>query len=201
MNKVTKESLNGKIKKITYMRVPDSTVTICQLELLNGFSVRGESACVDPQNFDSELGEEHAFQDAFSKLWQLEGYLLKESLWQQEFYDSLPKAPRMHLPLNQSFGWALEMLEIGKRVAREGWNGKGMWLSLSVSQENTLAAARSIPADSFWSDNNRDYAKEQGGYATVLPCITMKTASGEILMGWLASQSDMLAKDWVVVEG
>lgn len=34
----------------------------------------------------------------------------------------------------------------------------------------------------------------------VLPSITMKTATGEILMGWLASQTDMLAEDWHVVE-
>ena len=31
------------------------------------------------------------------------------------------------------------------------------------------------------------------------PCITMKTATGEILMGWLASQTDMLAEDWLVI--
>ena len=42
MNKVTKDGIESKIKKVTYMRVPDSTVTICQLEMLNGFSVRGE---------------------------------------------------------------------------------------------------------------------------------------------------------------
>ena len=192
MNKVTKDGIESKIKKITYMRVPDSTVTICQLEMLNGFSVRGESACVDPQNFDKEVGEEYAYVDAFSKLWQLEGYLLKEALY-------IAKENPIAKYGISSFSWALDQLGAGKRVAREGWNGKGMWLSLSVSQENTLTAARSIPADSFWSDNNRDYAKEQGGYATVLPCITMKTATGEILIGWLASQSDMLANDWVVV--
>jgi len=199
MNKVTKDGIESKIKKIMYMRVPDSTVTICQLEMLNGFSVRGESACVDPQNFDKEVGEEYAYVDAFSKLWQLEGYLLKEALYIAKENPIAKYGISMHLQLYRGLGWALEQLEAGKRVAREGWNGKGMWLSLSVSYENTLAAARSVPADSFWSDNNRDYAKELGGYATVLPCITMKTASGEILMGWLASQSDMLAKDWVVV--
>ncbi|AXU20380.1 hypothetical protein C7W88_17015 [Novosphingobium sp. THN1] len=36
--------------------------------------------------------------------------------------------------------------------------------------------------------------------ATVLPCINMKTATGEILMGWLASQSDMLCEDWCVLD-
>ncbi len=93
-----------------------------------------------------------------------------------------------------TFGLALEALKLGKKVARAGWNGKGMWLSLSGD------GVREIPAGAFWSDNNAEYAAEQGGAAKVLPCITMKTATGEILMGWLASQSDMLAADWEIVE-
>jgi hypothetical protein len=96
-----------------------------------------------------------------------------------------------------TFGDAIEALKAGRKVARSGWNGKGMWLSLSVGVG--LAQARSIPAESFWSENNRKYAEDNGGFATVLPCITMKTATGEILMGWLASQSDMLSNDWEVV--
>ena len=99
-----------------------------------------------------------------------------------------------------TFGLAIEALKQGKRVARAGWNGKGMWLSLSSPPSPSgIALARIIPADAFWSHNNRAFAEEQGGFATVLPCITMKTATGEILMGWLASQTDMLAEDWRLV--
>ncbi len=93
-----------------------------------------------------------------------------------------------------SFGHAIEALKAGHRVARAGWNGKGMWLALSPG----VAA---LSADKFWAGPNRDYAEARGGAADVLPCITMKTATGEILMGWLASQSDMLANDWQIVEG
>lgn len=93
------------------------------------------------------------------------------------------------------FGQAIEALKDGKKVARAGWNGKGMWLSLSGD------GVRYIPASSFWSENNAEFAHQQpNGTAAVLPCITMKTATGEILMGWLASQTDMLAEDWVVVQ-
>lgn len=92
------------------------------------------------------------------------------------------------------FGRALHALKAGKRVARQGWNGKGMWLAYSPG-------VKALPADKFWAGPNRWYAQEQpGGTAEVLPCITMRTATGEILMGWLASQTDMLAEDWVVVE-
>lgn len=94
-----------------------------------------------------------------------------------------------------TFGSALEALKAGQRVARAGWNGKGMWLSLSGPLEG-----RKIGNESFWSQNNARYAAEQPDCsATVLPCITMKTATGEILMGWLASQTDMLMEDWLIV--
>lgn len=96
------------------------------------------------------------------------------------------------------FGDALRALKAGEKVARAGWNGKGMWLSLSCAG-GSFARARSIPSLWFWSENNRRYAEDNGGHATVLPCITMKTATGEILMGWLASQTDMLAEDWGIV--
>lgn len=93
-----------------------------------------------------------------------------------------------------TFGAALAALKAGARVARRGWNGKDMWLALSCN------GTREVAAGSFWAPPNRAYAERQpNGAAMVLPSITMKTATGEILMGWLASQTDMLAEDWVVV--
>ncbi|MGD9724765.1 MAG: DUF2829 domain-containing protein [Pirellulales bacterium] len=91
-----------------------------------------------------------------------------------------------------TFGAAIEHIKDGGRAAREGWNGKGMWIAFSPGPVEPL------PAANFWSPANQAYAEEQGGAAHVLPCITMKTATGEILMGWLASQSDMLAEDWAL---
>lgn len=76
--KVTKESIEGKIAKVDYLVLPDSTVTLCNITLKNGYSVRGESACVDPRNFNVEIGKGLAYKQAFDKLWPLEGYLLAE---------------------------------------------------------------------------------------------------------------------------
>jgi hypothetical protein len=99
-----------------------------------------------------------------------------------------------------TFGLALEALKKGAKVARAGWNGKGMWLSLSCNPGgNGIAGSREISFENFWSNNNSEYARQNGGSAVVLPCITMKTATGEILMGWLAPQTDMLAEDWQIV--
>ena len=98
------------------------------------------------------------------------------------------------LATHMDFGAAIRCMEAGNRVQRDGWNGKNMWIAISG-----LEGPRSVIATNFWSKHASDYAREIGGAALVLPCIIMKTATGEILMGWLASQSDMLAKDWRIV--
>lgn len=78
------------------------------------------------------------------------------------------------------FGWALSLLKDGRRMARSGWNGKGMWIYLCVP--------------------DGDYTLEVTGktYGR-LPYIYMKTADDK-LVPWLASQTDVLAEDWEEVE-
>lgn len=91
-----------------------------------------------------------------------------------------------------TFGEAIEALKQGKKVAREGWNGKGMFLWLK-------------PATTIKSDWCRDpilkaIVDANGGETEALGTICMKTADGKVLTGWLASQTDMLLEDWVIVE-
>jgi hypothetical protein len=65
--------------------VPElATLTLCILVLKNGFTVTGESACASPENFDKELGRRIAREHAVEKIWPLEGYLLKQSLFGQQ---------------------------------------------------------------------------------------------------------------------
>lgn len=52
--------------------------TACLLTLRNGYQVIGESSCVDPRNFDADLGKKIARDNARGKIWALEGYLLRE---------------------------------------------------------------------------------------------------------------------------
>lgn len=90
-----------------------------------------------------------------------------------------------------SFGHALFAMEQGARVCRQGWNGKGMWICIG---QGGLTDARN-----FWNEHTKAFAEANGGSAEVLPYLIMKTADNKILMGWLASQSDMLAHDWMVL--
>lgn len=62
-------------------------LTFCVIVLKNGFTVTGESACASPENFDPEIGCKVAYENARNKIWMLEGYLLKEKLYQ----DSIDK--------------------------------------------------------------------------------------------------------------
>jgi len=82
--KVEYEQIKKMLESLTfeYARIGNTTTTVCEAFLPNGFSVgSGKSACVDPDNFNYELGcryaKERAIQDAQNTLWQLEGYLLK----------------------------------------------------------------------------------------------------------------------------
>ena len=80
-NRVTVESIDAKIKGITTYHLPGTTITIAVITMENGFTVTGKSACADPANFDLEIGKENAVNNAYDKIWMLEGYLLKERLF------------------------------------------------------------------------------------------------------------------------
>lgn len=91
---------------------------------------------------------------------------------------------------NFSFGHAIELLKSGKKVARSGWNGKGMFLALVNGND----------ADYFI--NSRVFGTGVDGNTEkqlpILDAIYMKTADDK-LVPWLASQTDVLANDWTIV--
>lgn len=93
--------------------------------------------------------------------------------------------------LKQNFGVAIEALKAGKKVAREGWNGKDMYLWL-------LPAA--VISRSWIKDPMLLAVFGEREELAMLGSIRMKTATGEILTGWVASQSDMLAEDWCIID-
>ena len=87
-----------------------------------------------------------------------------------------------------NFEGALRSLKGGYRVAREGWNGRGMFLFLvpsSVFQVNRPPLLGIYP---------------EGTTVRYHAHIDMKTAQGDVVP-WLASQTDLLADDWEIVEG
>ena len=77
------EHIENTIKEEHYHIVPNTTLTICVLTLKNGFTVTGESAAASKENFDEEIGRKIARDNAKNKIWALEGYLLKERLFNE----------------------------------------------------------------------------------------------------------------------
>lgn len=103
-----------------------------------------------------------------------------------------------------NFGQAIEHIKSGKTAARDGWNGKGMYIFLHKGSHDFGQTQESIPGVEDVAQPVGGIAAElfEGGMAgtwTRLPSVAFKTAPGHILVGWLASQSDMLADDWVLL--
>ena len=98
-----------------------------------------------------------------------------------------------HQSMNKlNFGQAIQALKDGKKVTREGWNGKGMYL--------WLLPPATIKAEWCKDDHLRGLAEANGGELECLGSIRMLTADKKVLTGWLASQTDMLAEDWMIIE-
>lgn len=185
---VTREHIASIMAVLSYefCIIPNTTTTICAAVHPNGFKLAtGESACVCPENFNKELGEKYAKEDAVKKaeseLWKLEGYLLKHKLTEPTFAHYI-EAVNEEANDFLNFGDAIAALKSGYKVARAGWNGKNMWLSYLdpyLNKQFTLI--------------EMDDAE-----GTFSPYIGMKTADNKYVP-WLASQTDMLACDWVII--
>jgi len=92
------------------------------------------------------------------------------------------------MAISLNFGEAIEALKQGRCVARKGWNGQGMFLYLVDGSQFT---ANRAPLNKVFPE---------GTQCTYRPHIDMKTVDGE-LVPWVASQTDILAEDWEVVDG
>lgn len=78
--RLTPAHIDQQIVAEAYHVFPGTTLTVCALTLHNGFLVVGESAAASPANFDAEIGRKIARDNARSKIWALEGYLLRSIL-------------------------------------------------------------------------------------------------------------------------
>lgn len=117
-----------------------------------------------------------------------EGYLVKypdnyESWSPKKQFEEAYRAFDGGMP----FGSALELLKQGFKVTRKGWNGKDQFLYLV--EGNTLEYTTSADM-SCLLDKEIPHSD----------VIAIRTTSGVIQVGWLASQTDMLSEDWVVVD-
>ena len=114
-----------------------------------------------------------------------------KSLLHTQYVTAAAEEAVLHEGEEGTFGQAIESLKFGKKVARKGWNGKGMFLWL---KPGTM-----VKSEWCHDPELKAIADKNGGEIEALGTICMKTADDKILSGWLASQSDILAHDWVLM--
>lgn len=109
-----------------------------------------------------------------------------------------------------SFGAALEVAKNGGRIARQGWNGKGMFVFMRPADELhidfVVNKVKSLPQsvkDYYRQDmfdvNGNPLPFDEKDVVKFTAYLCMKAADGTIVNGWLASQTDMLSNDWTVL--
>lgn len=98
-----------------------------------------------------------------------------------------------------NFGEALEHIKMGYRVARKGWNGKKMCIFLTKGSDVQFKNLKQHNQDALCCARSEDI---ENGEQLVHICdhIDMIASDGSIVVGWLASQTDMLAEDWEIVQ-
>lgn len=180
-NTVTQEQIDEILKsseievKTVYGKV---TVVCCKLP--NGFVITEASGAVDPANYDEKIGVEICMERITNKLWELEGYVLSKKLAARGECAERPESVRKYPPAF-TFGEALNLLRHGYKCARKGWNGKGIYIELQRPDEHSKMTQPYI-------------------YIVTTQLKTDNTYAPKGIVPWLASQTDMLATDWCVVE-
>lgn len=112
---------------------------------------------------------------------------------------------------NLPFGYAVEAAKMGLRIARKGWNGKGMFVFMRPADDLPIDflidKVKSLPKsvkDFYLQDvtdeNGNRISAEESDMVKFTAYLCMKAADGTIVNGWLASQTDILAEDWEILE-
>ena len=86
-----------------------------------------------------------------------------------------------------SFSKALDLLKQGQKITRKGWNGKGMWIIYTPGR-----VVENLEPNSFYDKCGFEAP------VTITGHIDMKAADGSMVVGWLASQTDLFADDWMI---
>ena len=80
--RLSPEKIDAAIVGETYTILPSGKVMVCELTLMNGFTVRGDAAVVSKANFNEDVGRKVSRENARAKVWELEGYLFQERLYE-----------------------------------------------------------------------------------------------------------------------
>ena len=175
-----------------YVDTLGEKTTVVRAVLKNGFEIVESSSCVSKENYDVGLGTKICMEKIKDKVWMLLGFLLQTAV------NGVQREPAAvcgescdcgncdcdaEQKTGLDFGRAIRAVKAGKKIARAGWNGKEQYVELA--------------ADIDYTDikGSRVYANHEDVGSKALAFVGTRG----VQMGWLASQSDMLAEDWMIV--
>lgn len=224
-NTVTKAQLDDLVAKSSVeYAVFGNKLTVSVITLPSNFKVTGEASCVDASNFDKELGEKYALENAVEKLWELEGYLLAERLYHRaEWLNNqtgdlpvkctAPQDPEHELTedeikrLNEtgSLCDCMEVVQYGGDCPIEEGDEFDFGSAIHLLKTGKTVARKGWNGKNMYLiiiQGSNDIAKLHGyGFGEALgepafsDAIFLKTADNK-LVPWTISQSDALATDW-----
>ena len=170
----------------TWTETLGEKTTVVRAVLRNGFEIVESSSCVSPENYDEAMGREICLEKIRDKVWELLGFLLQTAV-DGSAVAAVQEAEHpcggdcVCAEERRDFGWALRQLRHGGAVRRRGWNGRGICILLQVPDECSKMTQPYIYIDT-----------------TGLQTENLAAPKGRV--PWLASQTDMLAEDWEIVE-
>lgn len=169
----------------TWTETLGEKTTVVRAVLRNGFEIVESSSCVSPENYDEAMGRDICLEKIRDRVWELLGFLLQTAV--RDIAGAVQEAEHpcggncVCAEERRDFGWALRQLRHGGAVRRRGWNGRGICILLQVPDECSKMTQPYIYIDTT-------------GLQTENP------AAPKGRVPWLASQTDMLAEDWEIVE-
>lgn len=157
--------------------------TVVRATLRNGFEIVESSACVSKENYDEDLGAKICMKKIEDKVWFLLGFLLQTGVHGLDQCASIASKADEVEEAGMDFGAAIRAVKQGKKIARKGWNGKSQYVELASNIGYVNPEGEIVNPDHEAIGNK---------------ALAFVGTSG-VQLGWLASQSDMLAEDWYII--
>lgn len=145
-NTVTKEQIESILKKSEFIcetHFDKCTVLTCRLP--NGFTITESSACVDPKNYDKSIGRATCMYKIRNKLWELEGYLLQNKMYEEA----------QNEPKTMTFTEAIKLVKPGTKLKRKSWNSM-CFMEITTEPNGGVCVRRTGASSHFYSLSSDD---------------------------------------------
>lgn len=139
--RLTPQLIDSMIVGEKYHVFEGTQTTVACLTLQNGFTVTGESACASPENFDAEIGRKIARENAREKIWLLEGYLLKQKLFEGGEQDAALASS--NIKRDNSLLFAEKFLEFNENIVVHDEAVNSQQIELEQMAQEIIAINRS----------------------------------------------------------